>query len=32
VSFENIKFENTSTDVNSANKKVSNIFEKMAKR
>ena len=32
VSFENFKFENTSDDVNSANEKVSNIFEKMAKR
>jgi hypothetical protein len=30
--FENFKFENTSGDVNSANEKVSNIFEKMAKR
>jgi hypothetical protein len=32
VSFENFKFENTSDDVDSANEKVSNIFEKMAKR
>jgi hypothetical protein len=32
VSFENFKFENTSDDVISANEKVSNIFEKMAKR
>jgi hypothetical protein len=31
VSFENFNFENTSDDVNSANEKVSNIFEKMAK-
>ena len=30
--FENFKFENTSDDVDSADEKVSNIFEKMAKR
>ena len=32
VSFENFKFENTSDEVDSANEKVSNIFEKMTKR
>jgi hypothetical protein len=32
VPFENFKFENTSDDVDSADEKVSNIFEKMAKR
>ena len=32
VSFENFKFENTSDDANSATEKVSNIFEKMAKK
>jgi hypothetical protein len=29
VSFENIKFENTSDEVDSANEKLSNIFEKI---
>lgn len=32
MSFENFKFENTSDDANSTTEKVSNIFEKMAKR